>query len=179
MIDIIIGKHEAVILSFTDNLSSFVANKMNNWHYYSFKIFRHFWLAKTSNCRQIYFTICELMISIVQQHCQIMKRLTETTWGFGWVVLVATDKELHTTNRLYKAPHHCQGTFTFPCNDWPGITTVIPWVVTATPEVTGTAATDTPGGSIPGNKTLSFAPRLNKALIVGSEDTAAFTSAGE
>lgn len=73
---------------------------------------------------------------------------------------------------------HC----TLPGSGWPGITTVIPGVmlvVATTPEVTGTAATDTPGGSIPGRRTLSLAPRLNNALMVGSEDTAALTSACE
>ena len=52
-------------------------------------------------------------------------------------------------------------------------------VATGTPVVTGTVATDTPGGNIPGSRTLSFAPRLSKALIVGSDDTAALTSAEE
>lgn len=78
--------------------------------------------------------------------------------------------------------NHCQGTLTFPCIGWPGITTVIPGailVVAPTPHVTGTAVTDTPGGSIPGSRTLSLAPKLNKALMVGSDDTAALTSADE
>ena len=51
-------------------------------------------------------------------------------------------------------------------------------VVDPTPHVTGTVATDTQGGSIPGSRTLSLAPKLNNALMVGSDDTAALTSAG-
>lgn len=92
------------------------------------------------------------------------------------------DLEGQDARKVAPVQNHCHGTLTFPCIGWPGITTVIPGamlVVAPTPHVTGTAVTDTPGGSIPGSRTLSLAPKLNKALMVGSDDTAALTSADE
>ena len=69
----------------------------NNYNNYSFKIFLRFWLDKIPpiiHHHQLLSTEFgrKLMTSIVQQNCLGIERLTEKTWGRGWVVLVVNTK---------------------------------------------------------------------------------------
>ena len=64
---------------------------------YSFKIFLRFWLAEIPRIIHHNHLLStkfgrKLMTSIVQQNCLGIERLTEKTWGRGWVVLVVNKK---------------------------------------------------------------------------------------
>ena len=69
-----------------------------NTHYYSFKIFLHFWLGKVQciiHHNQLLLTKFGRFLWYVKNdingactaNCQIIELLTEKTWGQGWVLI--------------------------------------------------------------------------------------------
>ena len=73
----------------------------NNLFYYLFKIFPHFWLAKSTHIihhNQLLITKFGRIFCLTRkrrQKCnplQVNAPLTEKTWGWGWVVLVVAKK---------------------------------------------------------------------------------------
>ena len=84
-------------------LSSWIANKV---HYYSFKIFSQFWLAKSTRTihhNQLLMTKFGRILCLTRkwrQKCsflQVNAPLTEKTWGRDWVVFVVKTKMADTS----------------------------------------------------------------------------------
>ena len=78
-----------------------VFNATINLHYYSFKIFPQFWLAKSTRIihhNQLLMTKFGRILSLTRKWrqkwslLQVKAPLTEKTWGRGWVVLVVKTK---------------------------------------------------------------------------------------
>ena len=75
-------------------------------HYYSFKIFPQFWLAKSTriiNHNQLLMTKFGRILCLTRKWrqkwspLQVNEPLTEKTWGRGWVVLVVKAKTADTS----------------------------------------------------------------------------------
>ena len=88
------------------NVFSFGGGGANKMHYYSFKIFPQFWLARSTRVihhNQLLMTTFGRILCLTRkwrQKCSLLQvnaPLTEKTWGRGWVVFVVKTKMADTS----------------------------------------------------------------------------------